>query len=412
MTTTRPRKKRLSAKEKADRAAWAHREERTKRNLVEQAQRAITLRSKDREFHGLEREFLDFQNQMRLDYERSKDIKHPRDVGDAREVILRKFLSENKLLPARYSVSSTSVRVASTSGHVSNELDILLYNTLDSITLMRRQGVYEVHPVESCYGAIQVKSRLNKKEIRDGLDNIASFKKLNRMQQSESQFLHDGIQRQNNGFGILFAYDTDLDWLDIVHELNLYASEHPRHHLCNAVFVLSKGFLMYGDGQKASAYNNDIEKFPEIRIHGYPDRSNQCLYGFYDIICSLLNSTTTSIVPPSKYFRLPMTAGEYSYEYMLGHFAEFSKCHKHGDFAKKFTPENLSEVIKWCKEAEYINWIKAIELAYGNAGDNIEAYARQPNDVKIYNPENLELSEILVMDDEMLWDGKIGGCRS
>lgn len=103
--------------------------------IISSAKRAIALRSKDREFHGLEREFYNYQAKMIVEYETTKDIKHPRDVGNARESILREFLN-NGCLPKKYSVSSTSVRVASPSGHLSHEMDIVLYDEDELITLM------------------------------------------------------------------------------------------------------------------------------------------------------------------------------------------------------------------------------------------------------------------------------------
>jgi hypothetical protein len=154
------------------------REARTKASLLEQAKRAIAVRSRDREFHGLEREFLYHQSQMLLDFEKSKDIHHPRDVGDAREEILRKFFKESGYLPARFAVSDNRARVASTTGHVTGEIDIVFHDPVNSMSLMRRDSVYEVLPVESVYGVIQIKSRLNKKEIKLGLENVASFKRL------------------------------------------------------------------------------------------------------------------------------------------------------------------------------------------------------------------------------------------
>jgi hypothetical protein len=81
------------------------REERIKQLLHSQAKRAIDLRSTDREFHGLEREFRHYQSQMLADFERSKDMKHPRDVGDAREEILRRFIINSGHFPSRYGVS-------------------------------------------------------------------------------------------------------------------------------------------------------------------------------------------------------------------------------------------------------------------------------------------------------------------
>jgi hypothetical protein len=81
---------------------FEEREQRTRAFLTDKVQRAIKLRSKDREFHGLNREFIHHKSQMLADFERSKDVKHIRDVGDAREQILRKFLSDSGYLPARY----------------------------------------------------------------------------------------------------------------------------------------------------------------------------------------------------------------------------------------------------------------------------------------------------------------------
>ena len=59
----------------------------------------------------------------------------------------------------------------------------------------------------------------------------------------------------------------------------------------------------------------------------------------------------------------------------------------------------------WRKGAESIHWIRATETAYGQPEGNAEAYARQPGDVRIYNPERLPLSEILVMDRSVKHDG-------
>jgi hypothetical protein len=172
----------------------------SKKWLVEAATRSLKVRSKDREFHGIERELLYAQSQMLVDYDKSKDIKHPRDVGSVREEILGKFFVDSGLLPKKYAVSNTSVRVASTSGHVSKELDILFFDDKEAIVLMRRQDVYEVYAVEACYGAIQVKSKLTKHELQNAFANIASFKKLSKVAVTHP--------RNDHGFAIIFAYDT------------------------------------------------------------------------------------------------------------------------------------------------------------------------------------------------------------
>jgi len=55
---------------------------------------------------------------MIVEYEKTKDLKHPRDKGNSREVLLRKFLKESGFLPKKYEVSDRSIRVASTTGHI------------------------------------------------------------------------------------------------------------------------------------------------------------------------------------------------------------------------------------------------------------------------------------------------------
>lgn len=406
MSELSEKRKRLTAEQRKKRADFAQRETNTREWLSAQADRANKLRSKDKEFHGLEREFMNLQAKMLSDYEISKDIKHPRDVGAVREVLLRAFFLENKLLPRRYSVSDTSVRVASTSGHLSNELDILFYDAMESFTLMQRQGVYEVLPVEYCYGAIQVKSKLTKRELKSAFSNIHSFKRLFRLNARKNPRLETSELAQNEGFGIIFAYDTDMAWEDLVAELTSYAQTCDRSFLPNAVFILSKGSLRFGDDKFGSVYNSHIKEFGEIKIYGDPDRQGLCLYSLYSTVFELLSNTRTQEVFPHNYFRLPLTAGDYSYSYSLGHFAEFGHCDEHGDYARVFTPEKLACLIDWCQTAEPINWIKATDLAYGKAGDNVQAYERQPGDVRIYNPNNLPLSEILVADKKVIHEGK------
>ena len=403
MANNRRVRRRLTPAQKLERIEEAKKDARTREWLSDLASRANKLRSKDKEFHGFEREFINLQKKMISDYEISKDIKHPRDVGTVREVLLRAFLIENKLLPRKYGVSSTSIRVASTSGHISNEIDILLYDAFESFTLMSRQDVFEVLPVEHCYGAIQVKSRLTKKELESAFENIASFKRLKRAGGSiQKDFLEHS---QDLGFGIIFAYDTEMDWVDIVSELKYHSENYARNLLPNALFILNKGYFLFGDDTYASVYNSHIAAFDKIKIYGHPDHQGHCLYQFYDVVLGLLRKTRTQDVSPFQYFRLPLTAGDYSYEYTFGNFAEFGHCEEHGDFSKTYTPEKLEKVITWCRGAEPINWVKATELAYGQPGDNIDAYERQPGDVRIYNPEGLTLSEILLADKETVIDG-------
>lgn len=405
-----PAKKRLTKAEKEERAEFAASEAHTRETFRDQMDRASALRSKEREFHGLEREFAYYQEDLLSEYDRAKDSKHPRDVGAAREQILRNALVNTGLVPARYAVSSCSTRAASTTGHVSGELDLLFYDSLDAVSLMRRSNVYEVLPVESTYGTIQVKSKVSRQDIRDGLSNIASYKRLKRFPTNGS---HIGLGRppSSQGFGILFAFDTDLDWKDLVVEIDAFARSHPSNLWCNAIIVLTKGYFLHGDDSRSYLHSDDISRVKELQVWGFPDRESRGFYNFYSILLGLLRNTNVQPPPVDQYFRLPFVAGEYSYQYSFGQFVEYGTCDRHGDFARRLTEEKLVQVIDWCKSAEPINWIRATDIAYGKPGDDIESYKRQPGDVRIYNPDALPLAEILVGDREINYEGKATNCK-
>lgn len=372
--------------------------------IKDQLKRVIALRSKDREFHGLEREFVYHQAKLLSDYESSKDIKHPRDVGAARESILRKFLSDGGYTPKMYSISSKSVRVASTTGHLSAEIDIAFFDEQTSITLMKREDVYEVYPVESVYGVIQVKSILTADELQSALKNITSFKKLRRTTPRSSGFqIISGAPKSEQGFGVIVAYSSNMKWTEIVRILEEAVRTNQKSTIPNAVFILDRGFFLFGDEKKYAFSNEEIESLSQPRIHGFPDRDGSCLYQFQANILRLLRGTSVGLAELHDYFRLPLVANDYSYRFQWGAMAEMGVCDKHGDYARKISPEALEKIVRVCSRSTPINWVRATHIAYGLPEDE-EAYRRQPGDVRIYNPENLLLSEILVQDvGDSLW---------
>lgn len=114
---------------------------------------AIRQRSAHMSFHGLEEELRDLQQALLKAYEKSKSLRHPRDMGDEREEILRHALSTSGLLPAAFGIAKVSSRVVAPSGHVSPELDILFFDSLRAIVLKRLKKV-EFYPIEAVHGTI------------------------------------------------------------------------------------------------------------------------------------------------------------------------------------------------------------------------------------------------------------------
>jgi hypothetical protein len=346
---------------------------------------AIAVRNKDREFHGLEREFLYLQADMLSAYERSKDVKHPRDIGNARETILRNFLALSGYLPARFKVTDQSVRVVSTTGHSSREVDIALIERDEAIRLMNREGVYEVYPVESVYGVVQVKSRLNKKEIADAIKNIESVKALSSQSGAEVR-----------PFGLIFAFDTDLEWGKLVEELQNAAAGVLSAHLPNSVTVLAKGEIRFGEEARAGIENSDLAVIKTLALHGRPDSTGLCLYSFYANILNLLRNAKVCHVNPHSYFRLPLISGSASYTFAFGEFAEYAACPSHGPYQRRITPENLNKLISWCRASESIDAGKALAIAHDELATFDPSKTRAlGGETFIYNPDSIPFPQLL-----------------
>jgi len=360
--------------------------------------KSIELRSKQVEFYGLHRELRYLQTDMLNEFEKSKDIKHIRDLGKAREIILENFLVGTGLLPRKYGINSISARVVAPTGHYSKELDIVIYNNQETVFLMRRNNALEYYPRECVFGAIQVKSKLGKTEIEDAFANIASYKKLYDDIQPFAGFFVGSAPPTTAGFGIIFAYDSDLEWMQIISEIKGQSALYEKTRWPNAIFVLSKGFFLFGNESRGCFTNTDIVSNATDQIHGHPDRDGSTLFNLYTLLMELLQNTKSSQLNINSYYNLPHTTENLSYEFAMGAFAETSKCERHGSFLRKISEDKLQHLIAYCTGKTPRNWISITREIYDLPEDKA-AEARQPGDVYVYNPENLPLKEILRSDE-------------
>jgi hypothetical protein len=150
------------------------------------------------------------------------------------------------------------------------------------------EDAFQVYPAESAYGAIQVKSKLTKGELRSAFENISSYKKLQKAGTRQT--------RHGRGFGIIFAYDTESTWARLTAHIQELASQYPRAELPNAIVVLNKGYFLFGDETSARIKNAEFQQIQELRVFGHPDRQGDCLYSAY-VILMLLRDGEAPAVP-------------------------------------------------------------------------------------------------------------------
>ncbi len=99
-------------------------------------------------------------------------VKHPGELGVAREEIIRRFL--RAYLPARFEISTGFV--FDSKGNVSKQLDIVIANAL-VCPRFETAGGTRFYPCESVVAVGQVKSSLTRDaELRSALANLESVK--------------------------------------------------------------------------------------------------------------------------------------------------------------------------------------------------------------------------------------------
>lgn len=186
--------------------------------------------------------FIEAGKQLRNDFEEiKKDNPHYGESGAEAEIILRDFLNDH--LPKRFAADTGCV--IDDQNNISMQTDIIIYDALNSPIFRKGKRVL-ILPNDNVASVIEVKSKLNKDELKDAAKKVASTKALKKTP------VNDGDQPVTMSplviertFGVVFAYEsyTSLEALsDNLIEIN---SEYPSNQWIDMVVVLDKGIIAY-----------------------------------------------------------------------------------------------------------------------------------------------------------------------
>lgn len=200
--------------------------------------------------------FQHISKQMTIDFDRARTLsKHPGLKGDSAESIVREFL--RLYLPINLEISSG--QIFDTNGNISNQLDIIISEKSSTPTLfLDKEHKTRLLPVECVYSVIEVKARLDKRELikeRSGVfENMLSVRKL-----EKKAFYPSGvIVRDTNNYGrewadwpinyFVFAFDS-IGLATLKAHINEYHVQHnlPPERRIDSVCILGKGMVLNKD---------------------------------------------------------------------------------------------------------------------------------------------------------------------
>lgn len=209
----------------------------------------------------------DLQNKANLIKEYFKI--HSGENGRNKEDLLLEFL--RSYLPKRYSLGTGFILDSSETK--SNQNDIIIYDSFWS-SILFPDSVSQFFPIESVYGVIEVKSKLDKKELKTTIAKAAKVKKMPTR----------GISKRAHSSGIkeplyaIFAYDS-LELSTVKEQLEAIYKDTPLKERIDFIVVLNKGLIYTGNyfdivtyGQENSSYRQQLGK------EGIDKLKEQCPY--------------------------------------------------------------------------------------------------------------------------------------
>jgi len=216
---------------------------------------------------------------------RTRLIPHPAYKGAEREQEVAAFLRE--YCPKRFSVGSGFVASAKRQP-ISDQQDIVIYDALNC-PLLCPGTISQIFPIESVYATIQVKSCLDKKELKSSLKNIKSVKQLQ---------MDSGITRNTMvasvavrppsapPLGIVFAFQSRWKRLSAVKKNleNMHTQSIPRHWI-NIVCIHNKGILFYGNPENLRL-KTSLDNTCKLAIL---DDAEDTLFNFYVMLLGHLS---------------------------------------------------------------------------------------------------------------------------
>lgn len=180
--------------------------------------------------------------QLRQDFDEiQKNIPHAGESGAEAEIILKQFLKER--LPRRFDIETGLI--VGTDGTVSKQTDLIIFDALNSPVYRKGPRVH-ILPRDNVAAVIEVKSKLNKEQLKDAANKISSVKQIKPTPVTNvDQPVTFSDMIITNILGCVFAFDsyTTLDTLaENLKEIN---SMHESQYWIDLVAVLDKGVIEY-----------------------------------------------------------------------------------------------------------------------------------------------------------------------
>lgn len=180
--------------------------------------------------------------QLRQDFEEIQNNNpHAAESGAEAELILKAFLKDR--LPRRFDIETGLV--VGQDGTVSRQTDLIIFDALNS-PVYRKGPKIHILPRDNVAAVIEVKSKLNKDQLKDAAKKIASVKTLRPTPITNiDQPVTFSDMIMTNTLGCVFAFDSYTSLVALADNLKEINSDYDSSDWIDLVVVLDKGYIGY-----------------------------------------------------------------------------------------------------------------------------------------------------------------------
>jgi hypothetical protein len=186
--------------------------------------------------------FNNAAKKLRAEFEFIKTNPHPGEKGDEAENAVRHFLNHH--LPQRF--HATSGIIIDTANSLSPQTDVIIYDALAS-PVYRYSEEMLMLPLDMVAAIIEVKSRLNKKEIEDGYKKIAACKRLKKTPITGGDQQATGSELKSVAtYGVIFGFSSDTSLATLAQHAENLNSQYEPSAWPDLIVLLDSGTIGYG----------------------------------------------------------------------------------------------------------------------------------------------------------------------
>ncbi|EKD79721.1 MAG: hypothetical protein ACD_40C00331G0004 [uncultured bacterium] len=180
--------------------------------------------------------------QLRQEFESIKKTNpHYAERGAETEDLLKVFL--NRVLPKRFSADTGLV--IDLENNISSQTDVIIYDSYNS-PIYRTGSRLLILPSDNVASVIEVKSNLNKVELKDAAKKVASVKCLKKTPLTDlDQPVTFSPLVTTKTYGVVFAYESETSLETLAENLKEINKKYPSDQWIDLIVVLDKGVVGY-----------------------------------------------------------------------------------------------------------------------------------------------------------------------